>query len=442
MLIVDQYCNPEGVSLTLNTMSASGNGKEKRSSAYDGNFAQHLSDNYVFPPDIDHQPANYRDWEEVLIQPRASLSPSRNSDASYKSFVRAVGKAQNEDEVMRDVFPRIIGKGRPPSGQNVQFGHITALTPKIVVAKPDYYEGNLPGPGNRTLRERLNRSIIPSTHKDLPFLPTFFAEAKGSDGTIIVAERQLRHDGALGERAVHSVQSLGRGEKYDNKARTASAILHGRGNLDMFTHHMTQPGGHGTPAHTYMTPLGSYSLKHSARSFREGRTALRNTSDRAHQIREHAVRGANRRLGISTPEGSPIASRSTRRPLSCQAPIFESSDSDSHSSSEEDSDDDNDKVSSRLRSKGKLLKPKIVSAAPKRAARRDPSPAPRTRRRKAPASSDSDPTSSSEEEESGAPRRRHLLKPKIVTIAPGKATRREPSPLRRELRPRRVSRRP
>lgn len=426
-------------------MSSSSNGREKRSSAYNAGCAQHLTDNYVFPPDIDQTPANYQDWTEVLIQPRPSLSPSRNSDASYKSFVRAVGRAQNEDEVMSHVFPRIVGKGRPPSGQNVQFGHITALTPQLVVAKPDYYEGHPPGPGNRSIRERLDKSIVPSSRKELPFLPTFFAEAKGPDGTIAVAERQIRHDGALGARAMHSIQALGRRESYDNKAHTASAILHGRGNLDMFTHHMTQPRGHGTPAHTHMTPLGSYSLNNSPQSFREGRTALRNTSDKAHLHREHAIQGANRRLGIITPEGSQTTPRSSRKRPSGLAPAAGSSESDSQSSSEvEDSDDGNYKESSGLRpkGKGKLLKPKIVSAVPKRLARRSPSPGPTTRRRRPVVSSDSGANSSSEEETSRAPRRPQLSKAKVLTATPKRLAKRDPSPPRRELRPRRGSRRP
>ncbi|KAF6220374.1 hypothetical protein HO133_003506 [Letharia lupina] len=391
--------------------------KEKKSSAYDGNYEQHLIDNNVFPTDRGHRAVNHQDWEEVLIQPRAS--PSRSSDRSYKSFREAATDARDEVEVMSNAFPKLVGKSKYASGLNVPFGNLDYITEKIVVPQPDWYQGELAGEGNRTLRRLLDKAIVPSKRKERPFLPTYFAEAKGPDGSFIE----------------------GRGA-YDGKAYAASAIYHGEGDLKLYTHHMTQPRGPGTLPHTHMTRIKAGNLTDSPQSFREVRTAFRNVGDKTHEYRVQFINEANRRNGIVSPPPPTSTSRSTRRPLSCQAPIFESSDSDSHNSSEEDSDDDNDKVSSRLRSKGKLLKPKIVSAAPKRVARRDPSPAPRTRRRKAPASSDSDPTSSSEEEESGAPRRRHLLKPKIVTIAPGKATRREPSPLRRELRPRRVSRRP
>lgn len=396
--------------------------REVRSSAYNAGCAQLLTDNYVFPPDDDQTPANYQDWKEVLLQPRSSLSPSRSLDASYKSFVRTVRRAQNEDEVMSHVLPRITGRGRPPSAQNVQFGNITALTPKIVVAKPDYYEGCSPGPGNRNIRERLDKAIIPSSRNELPFLPTFFTEAKGPDGTIAVAERQIRHDGALGARAMHSIRSIGRRERYDNKAHTASAILHGRGDLEMFTHHMTQPRGHGTPAHTHMTPIGSWGLTNSPQTFREGRTALRNTSDMAYDHREHAIHSANRRLAIITPEGSQITPRSSRRRPSRLTRVVESSESESRSTSEEEDSDRDYKEVSRLRpkgkGKGKVLKPNIISAAPKRPAQRSPSPKPITQRRKAVVSSDSGADSSSKEEISRVPRRRQLSEAKVLTASP------------------------
>ena len=409
-------------------------GTGKKLSAYDQQFGQHLTDNYVFSPDIDEEPSNYQDWKEVAIQPRASLSPSRGSDASYKAFVRAANKARNEADVMANIFPRVMGEHRPPSSLNDQFGNLTALTPKVVVAQPDYYEGMLPGPGNRTLRDDLDGSIVPSARTELPFLPTFFVEAKGPRGSTLVGEHQVRYDGALGARAMHGVQNHGRRERYDNKAYTASAILHGDGYLKTFTHHMTQPGGHGTPAHTRMTPLNSFALQNSPQSFREGRTALRNMSDKAHQHREQAIRCANSRLGRDTPERSRIAP-SPRRQSSRLAPA---DDSDPNTSSEEeDSDDGGHKTPSKFHPNGKVLKPKVITASPERPARRDASPGPSVRRRRPAMSRDRAPSISSEEE----PSRTHLTRPKILTATPKRLARREPSPPTRELRPRKASRR-
>lgn len=412
-------------------LHSNGEKKTKRSSAYDGNFVQHLVNNNIFPDEHSRslRAANHQEWNEVLIQPRAS--PSRSSDKSFHSFKGAVRGLQNEDEVMSKALPRLVGKPRHASGQNVSFKNLKQISKEIVIPQPDWYEGELPGEGNRTLRKRLNKAIIPSTRKEMPFLPNFFAEAKGPDGSLNVAVRQACHDGAVGARAMHSLRSLGGTEAYDGNAYAASAIYHGRGGLELFTHHMTQPRGSGTLPHTHMERIFANNMTHSPRDFREGRNAFRNVADKTNEYRVRFIDDANRRNGIVSPPPPKIASRSTRKPLSCQAPVVESSDSDPGSSSEEeDSDDDNYRGSSRARPRGKLLKPK-------RLARKNPSPGPMTRRRKAIVSSDADPSSSSEEESSKAPRRRQLPKSKIVTVAPKSATRRGSSPLRRGLRPRR-----
>ena len=347
--------------------------RKKRSSAYDGNFEQHLVDNNVFPASRAHRATNHAEWHEVLIRPRAS--PSRSSDASYNSFVNAVEGVRDESEAMTKAFPKIVGNSRYASGQNVSFGHLKKITKKTVVPQPDFYQGEFPGEGNRTLRKRLSRAIVPSRRKDRAFLPTYFAEAKGPEGSFAVARRQACHDGALGARAMHQVENLGRrGETFDNKARTASAVYFGEGNLNLFTHHVSQSRGPGTPIQTYMTPLRSYSLIDSPDTFRQGVRAFRNSSDYTHQLRKDSIEAAHRRNGIVTPPPPTIARRSTRRPLACQQPRDETSDSETSSSSDEESDDGNYKSSSTARLKRKAPNAKVVTATPKRLARRDPSP--------------------------------------------------------------------
>ncbi|KAL9067549.1 MAG: hypothetical protein Q9161_006827 [Pseudevernia consocians] len=417
--------------------------KARRSSAYTPNFAQKLVDNGVSLANRCHRAANHQEWNEVLIQPRPSLSPSRMSDGHYDRFVKAIDEACNEDEVMSHVFPKIVGDSRYPSRQNAKLGNLAPLAKKMVVPQPDYYEGDLPEPGNRQIRTRLEKSIVPSKRKHYPFLPNFFAEAKGPDGTFGVAQLQACQDGALGALAMHRVQNLGRrGEVFDNKARTARVVYHGGGTIDLFSHHLSQPRGPGTPSQTHMTQLRSFSLADTPESFRQGVGAFRNASDYAHQHRKDSIEDAHRRNEIVTPEPPRISPKSTCRPLSCQAPIVESSASDSDSSSVEDSDDSKYKTSSRSLPKDKLLKPKIVSVAPKRLAGRSLPPGPTTRRRKALVTSDGDPSDYSEEEESRVSRRRQLPKAKVLTATPERLARRDPSPPRRDLRPRRGSRRP
>ena len=357
--------------------------RTRGSSAYTPNFAQKLVDNNVSLPNRRNRPTNHQDWNEVLIRPRPSVSPSRMSDGQYDRFVAAIDEADNETETMSHLFPQIVGSPRYPSRQNVRFGNLDTLAKGTVVPQPDYYEGERPGPGNRRLREQLRRAIVPSSREDYPFLPNFFVEAKGPAGRLRVGELQACQDGALGSRAMHRVENLGRREEvFDNKARTASVVYHGRGTLEFSTHHHTQPRGPGTPSQTHMTPLHSIALSGSPTAFRQGVGAFRNASDYAHQLRKESIENAHRRMEIITPEPPTTTPRLTRRSLSCQTPLVESRVSNTSDSSEqEDSDDDNYEESSRAGPKRKPLKPKIVTVTPKRPARRDPSP-PRLRPRR------------------------------------------------------------
>ena len=347
--------------------------ESKRSSAYTPNFAQKLIDNGVFMVNPDDRAANHQEWNEVLVQPRPSLSPSRMSDGHYNRFVKAVYDTQNEDEVMSRVFTQVVGDPRYPSRQNARLGNLDPIAENVVVPQPDWYEGDVPGPGNRQLRKQLAKSIVPSAEEHYPFLPNFFAEVKGPEGRTSVAQRQACHDGALGARAMHRLENLGRKEEvFDNKARTATATFDS-GNLTLFSHHVSRPKGPGYPSQTHMAPLRTFALADTPSSFRQGVGAFRNAEDYAGQLRKDSIEDAHRRNRILTP-------RPTRKPdlipLSCQAGTLESSEPDSSSSSEEEekSDDGQYRSFSKARPKRKQLKPRIVTVAPKRRAKRDLSP--------------------------------------------------------------------
>ena len=350
----------------------SGRTDTTRLSAYSTGFGPKLKDNGIFLPDPNIRAANDREWNEVLIQPRPSLSPSRMSDGHHRRFVSAVYRAHDEDEVMTKVHPEIVGKDRYRSGQNVRFGNLAPLADGLVVPKPDYYEGEDAGEGNRQLRGQLSTYIVPHEDRDI-FLPNFFTEAKGPDGTTRVARLQAAHDGAIGARAMHRTENHGRRqERFDNKARTVTSILDGTGHLDIFSHHVSKPTGRGALPKTYMTPLRSYSLTDSPESYGQGVGAYRNASDHAHHHRTESIKNAHRRSKIISPRPLSISPRPTLTPLSCQN---QSSGSDTDSSSEaEDSDGSDHRASSRGRAKGKTLKPKVVFASPQRPAKRGSSP--------------------------------------------------------------------
>lgn len=414
----------------------------RRSSAYTPHFAQKLIDEGFYPVQSNPRAANHEGWSLALVQPRPSLSPSRMSDGEYHRFMRAVDGAKNEDEVMARVIPKIIGEDRYPSRQNSRLTNLDRLVDGIVMPQPDYYEGTAPGRGNRQLRRLLDTSIVPSLHRDDPFLPNISLEAKGPSGSLGVAELQSCHDGALFARGAHRVENLGREEDvYDNDARTVSAVYHGAGHLDFHTHHLSQPDGPGTPSRTYMTRLGSFALGNSPQSFRQGVGAWRNASDRAHEHRERLIDDAHRRVQIITPEPSRLRSRSTRRrplsshapivrkPLACQTATYDSSDGHADNSSEDEDSDDGDR-SRPVRRRGKPLtsKPAIQTIAPKRPATSPFSDRRSTLRRRTRASGGYlDPDSSDEESSRGRGA------PKILLAAPGRPATRSPSISRRRL---------
>ena len=354
-----------------------GTGLSRRSSAYDSSFADHLHDGGISLPSRRHRAANHSEWNEVLIQPRQSLSPSRMSDGHYHRFVDAAEDAITEADVRQDVMPFL--RTRNPSRRDVKFTNLEPVARGVVVPQPDYYEGEAIGPGTRQLRAQLNSYIVPSKNAyNKVFLPNFFTEVKGPEGVFGVAQRQAAHDGAVGARGMHRTENHGRRrEKFDNKARTASAVLHGAGHLDIFSHHLSKPTQRGGPPQTYMTPLRSYSLTDSPETYRQGLGAYRNASDYAQHHRTESIKNAHRRSKIISPRPLPISPRSTLTPLSCQN---QSSGSDTDSSSEaEDSDGSDHRASSRGRAKdktlkGKTLKPKVVFASPQRPAKRNSSP--------------------------------------------------------------------
>ena len=178
---------------------------------------------------------------------------------------------------MSQVFPKIVGSKRLPSGENLIFRNLDPLTDSSLMdGQPDYYEGSRPGPPDRRIREELGDFVVPSTHEDAPFLPNLFGEAKTPAGTFAVARRQACYDGALGARRVHHLQSLGKEETYHKNARTTSAIYHSGGSLKMYAHHLSQPRGPGTSQHYHMTPLGGWDLTGSPETFRQGVSAFQN----------------------------------------------------------------------------------------------------------------------------------------------------------------------
>ncbi|KAL8700950.1 MAG: hypothetical protein Q9201_005166 [Fulgogasparrea decipioides] len=289
---------------TTNTTNTKATGS---SGPYSRNFQQKLIDNGVYPdrykfPDgrVPPKPDNLKEIDTMLIQPRLSLSPSRFSNENFEEFQEADAHVSKENKATKTVIPIIEGKVKDNKcvEGDVLFTNLAPLTnDQLTAAKPDLYYGARPEQLNRRVRDELSGHIIPSTQDDLPIAPNLFLAAKGPDGSAAVAKRQACYDGALGARAMHSLQSYGLDKAtYDNKAYTITSIYHGgTGLLQMYTSHPMQSTSPNDRPEYYMHQLRSFAMTDTADTFRQGAAAFRNARDWAKEQRDEAIKQANER---------------------------------------------------------------------------------------------------------------------------------------------------
>ena len=282
------------------------------SGAYNRNFAQHLIDHGIYPDGYEYPdgrpvplPDDWEEFNEALLEERASLSPSQFSEEKFRDFRRADAAVVNEGDAMRKIVPFIQGTkwDERRVQRNVVFGNLAPLTDGTLKnAKPDLYYGGRPEQLQRDIRQDLREFVVPSTADNLPIAPTMFLEAKGPDGSLAVAQRQACYDGALGARGMHELASYQQTEhSFDNSIKAISSIYHG-GQLKLYTHHMAQPDGPGTRPEYYMNQVRAYAMTDNLDSLKSGLTGFRNSVDWADKRREVAISQANARFNRDASE--------------------------------------------------------------------------------------------------------------------------------------------
>jgi hypothetical protein len=198
---------------------------------------------------------------------------------------------------MRNVIPIIAGTNSIPNEGNLPFTNMESIVGKgIVKAVPDFFDGARPGNVDKGVRKDLSQLIIPTKYVDVPVVPNFYLEAKAC-GESSIAQRQALQDGAIGARAMHSLQNHGKEEPmYDGNAYTCSSTYHARsGTLQLYAHHVTPPTEpRGRPEY-HMTQMDGYVLIGSRKHFVEGVTAFRNARDFAQRHRDKLIHEANAR---------------------------------------------------------------------------------------------------------------------------------------------------
>ncbi|EFR02618.1 hypothetical protein MGYG_05616 [Nannizzia gypsea CBS 118893] len=275
------------------------------STAYNRNFEQKLIDYGVYPPEYREpgcprpaKPDNWRELNERLVQPRASLSPSKFSEQEFEEFREADINAAKEKTIVRSAFPRIEGRidDSRSVGGDYLFGNLAPLTDgTLAKAKPDHFFGAHPKKLDEEIREELNDYIIPSTQTSLPMLPNFFLETKGPDGSSAVVTKQACYHGALGARGMHRLQSYRQDKPvYDNKAYTITSTYQSS-QLKLYTTHLTGPREDDGPLEYIMTPLRSFAMTDNPETFRQGATVYRNARDWAKEQRDDMIKCANER---------------------------------------------------------------------------------------------------------------------------------------------------
>ncbi|KAK2759835.1 hypothetical protein FQN54_002569 [Arachnomyces sp. PD_36] len=290
-------------------LSTAPSSSSKRSSrgggTYSRCFEQHLIDHGIYPEGYKYpsgrkteKPSNWAEINKRLSQPRASLSPSNFTDEEFENFKEANTYAANELPTTT-LIPTIEGGTDDPKtvAGGYPFGNLRPLTDGTITCPwPDRFYGARPEQLHRKIRHELCNTIIPSAQDSRPMLPNFFLEVKGPDSSAAVAKRQACYDGALGARAMLSLESYGKDVPvYSNNAYTIASTYHD-GTLKMYTCHPIEPTDFGHEPEYVMTQLGGWSMTGNPETFRQGATWYRNAREWARGKRDEFIMAANATL--------------------------------------------------------------------------------------------------------------------------------------------------
>lgn len=266
----------------------------RRSTAYDADFEQKLADNKIYITDYGRpEPINMEEIRQRLVRRRPSLDPSCFTNSDFRAFREADGRAKNEPEVMKNVFPLICGSTDILNKQNIIFTQLESMTKEVTVqAQPDFCDGARLETIKRRVREDLGKYVVPSAYKHYPAAPNLFSEAKGPRGITDVANRQIGYDGAHGARAMHKLQSYKQQSNFDNRAYTLGST-YVQGTLVIYAFHLSQ-ADFGEIEYN-MTMVGGWYLRGDPDTCRKGLTCFRNARDLAKEWRDELIASANQK---------------------------------------------------------------------------------------------------------------------------------------------------
>lgn len=303
--------------------------RTSKTSPYSGQYEVGLNDAHVYleghnyGTDDQPEPKNLHEIQQRLMAGRASLSPSRTAK-DFKQFKRESAKARSETRMAQMTMAYISGKDDHfKTEADVEFNNIQPFNQGLAAPKPDLYDRVLISTVYKQVRDDLITLIIPSTDTTKPIAPSFFMEAKSEKGRADVAKKRACHDGAIGDRAMHSLQNYGVEEPvYDGNAYSFTTTYH-NGQMQLYATHPTAPTTAGEPPEYHMAMLNSYAMTGNHRNFREGATAYRNARDMAKKVRESFIKQANK-VAAGMPVETPSTNRHSNHTPGSAAPDLDS----------------------------------------------------------------------------------------------------------------------
>ena len=266
-------------------------------SPYDRAFGQHLIDHGIYPEDYDAKedlvPSNLAEIVEISHRARRSLSPSVFTAEDFQEIKKQKIAARKEQQAT-ELARCLGGKLKRPYTRSggIRFTNLAPLTDgSITPGNPDIFYGSYTELLSAQARVELRHLIIPSTEEDHPALPNFTVAVKGPGGSIDVAKRQARYDGALCARAMETGNRLPDGNAY-----AITCVYH----PDLLTMYTSHPHKTSHRTEYLMTAIDSFALS-TQHGYVAGATAYRNLRDWAEEQRLETITRINERFS-SRPE--------------------------------------------------------------------------------------------------------------------------------------------
>ncbi|KAL4877608.1 hypothetical protein BJY04DRAFT_221980 [Aspergillus karnatakaensis] len=290
---------------------------ESNTSCYDQHLEEHMENHGVYMPHYFYRrdikppkPANYKVIKARLKKPRPSLAewsclPEESQEKDLGKFLRLNASSRTKQLAAQNILPILESENKSPfqTSGNLPFTNLAPLTDgSLPPARPTLYAGAPPAQLHPSIQQQLADQITPTAPGAHPILPNFFLEIKDYEAYLIKGLRQACYNGALGARAMHSLQQFGTTStpaSYDNNAYTMTATYQD-GMLALYTTHPAKLScyqDNPTRDQDYvMTPLGTWSVAGSSpETYLESITAYRNARDLAKEQRDEIIRAANER---------------------------------------------------------------------------------------------------------------------------------------------------